>query len=66
MGPLDNETIQKAVEELLDSREGRNVWTIVDEDLRVWDAIVVGNVINTTCFDLAEEGRAVSIKIPGT
>jgi|15BtaG_2_1085339.scaffolds.fasta_scaffold28794_2 hypothetical protein len=63
---LDEETIQNAVEAILDSREGRNVWVAVDDDFRVWDALVVGNVINTTCFELAEEGKAVTIKIPGT
>ena len=60
---MDNDAIGSAVSEILENRDGRNVWTTVDSECRIWDSIVVGDFIEASCFELMEEGRSVTIKV---
>ena len=43
-------------DEIVDAREGRDLWTLVDSGLRVWDAKVIGNEIHAVSADI---GRRV-------
>jgi|ETNvirnome_6_100_1030635.scaffolds.fasta_scaffold146153_2 hypothetical protein len=61
MSDIDYENV---VDEIVESREGRNKWTFVDDDFRVWDAIVIGDQIQTTCADLLEIGKVIFIENP--
>jgi hypothetical protein len=42
--------------EIIEVREGRDLWTLVDSGLRVWDAKVIGNEIYAVSADI---GRGV-------
>jgi hypothetical protein len=42
------------VDEIAESREGRYRWTMVDSDMRIWDAVVVGENVLATTAELGE------------
>lgn len=52
------------VDEIIESREGRLRWTMVDSDLRIWDAMVVGNKVLATTEELARSNRQIIVALP--
>ena len=52
-----------AVDEIVESREGRFKWSMVDSDLRIWDAMIIGNAIVATTEELAGAQKQIVIPI---